>query len=334
MKRTFFVLIILSLVMFAANLHGQLLEENFDYAAGDSLSDHGWDVIRGGGKIIVTSPGLRYDGYALSDIGNAVSLNPNGEELVRKFGAQRNGQIYASFMVNVRNAIVNSAPDLMLYLGGENTDIFTRAWSARVRKDDSDKVAFGIGKFGASKLTDYLYDLNTTYLIVMKYKFSDGVADTASIWVNPEVTGGEPEPDVSLASGTDAEQLSEIVLTQIDNDPELIIDGIRICKSWDLIQTSVADVNKTVPDRVKLYQNYPNPFNPMTNITYSLNSSADVQLDIFNVRGQHIESLQQKYQASGEYTVQWDAGKVPSGVYMIRLKSAQFLEVKKAILLR
>lgn len=83
--------------------------------------------------------------------------------------------------------------------------------------------------------------------------------------------------------------------------------------------------NGTLPDGFGLQQNYPNPFNPATNITYSLPVQGTVELNVYNIAGQLVRTLQHTELPSGQFTVTWsgdtDAGaNVTSGVYIIRLR--------------
>jgi len=94
-----------------------------------------------------------------------------------------------------------------------------------------------------------------------------------------------------------------------------------------------------VPHRFSLYQNYPNPFNPTTHIEYSLSNDVDVQLQIFNNRGQLIRTLVEASQTAGRYTVEWNATdewgiQVSSGLYFYRLTAGGWSEMGKMVLVR
>jgi hypothetical protein len=86
--------------------------------------------------------------------------------------------------------------------------------------------------------------------------------------------------------------------------------------------------------------NYPNPFNPETKIVFSLPESAEVQLDIHNIKGQKIKSLLNDQVIAGEHSIVWngkDASgkKVGSGVYLYKLNVNGKIEaVKKCLLLK
>ena len=88
------------------------------------------------------------------------------------------------------------------------------------------------------------------------------------------------------------------------------------------------------PKTFQLFQNYPNPFNPTTTIKYSLGNAANVQLTIYNLRGQKVETLVNKTQAPGIYTVEFNAKLLSSGIYWYSLKAGDVTITKKLLLLK
>ena len=90
-----------------------------------------------------------------------------------------------------------------------------------------------------------------------------------------------------------------------------------------------------LPKSFSLKQNYPNPFNPATAINYLLPISSNVELSIYNMLGQKVKTLVSKKQTPGNYTINWDASGLSSGVYIYLLKSDdKIIASKKMILLR
>ena len=89
----------------------------------------------------------------------------------------------------------------------------------------------------------------------------------------------------------------------------------------------------------KLFPNYPNPFNPVTTINYDLSKSARVNISIYNLLGQNIKVIENKFQQTGSYSVQWD-GKdehgisLTSGVYICRLQAEEFSQSIKIMLVK
>jgi len=83
-----------------------------------------------------------------------------------------------------------------------------------------------------------------------------------------------------------------------------------------------------------LAQNYPNPFNPSTRIQYSVASSQNVTLKVFDVLGNEVATLVNEPKAPGVYTVQFNGGNLTSGVYFYKLQSGSFVQTKKFILMK
>ncbi len=87
---------------------------------------------------------------------------------------------------------------------------------------------------------------------------------------------------------------------------------------------NITDVKAEEPSAFRLYGNYPNPFNPTTRISYSLDTTAEVRIDIFNVLGQHVRTIDHGSRVPGFHTAVWDGkddrGRANSaGVYLYRL---------------
>ncbi len=94
-----------------------------------------------------------------------------------------------------------------------------------------------------------------------------------------------------------------------------------------------------LPQAFALAQNYPNPFNPTTNIGFQITNFEFVQLKIYDVSGRLVRTLVNEHRAAGNYTVSWDAtndfgAKVASGIYLYKLQAADFVQVKKMVLLK
>lgn len=94
-----------------------------------------------------------------------------------------------------------------------------------------------------------------------------------------------------------------------------------------------------VPATYSLGQNYPNPFNPATTIAYSVKTAGQVNLSIFNILGQEVRSLVNEFRDAGNYSAYWDGHddsgtEVASGVYFYRIKSGDFNDIKKMVLMK
>jgi hypothetical protein len=96
----------------------------------------------------------------------------------------------------------------------------------------------------------------------------------------------------------------------------------------------ITDKVPTQPQEFVLSQNYPNPFNPTTTINYSLPKAGIVKLTIYNTLGQSIKVLENGYQKAGNYSVNFNASNLPSGIYFYKLEAGQFSQVKKMVLIK
>lgn len=105
------------------------------------------------------------------------------------------------------------------------------------------------------------------------------------------------------------------------------------------ITLSSKDMENVVPIELALNQNFPNPFNPSTTISYQLPASGDVRLEIYNLRGQLVNTLINAKQDSGYHSITWNGTDsnnhgVASGVYFYRLCSAGKNVTRKMLLMK
>ncbi len=104
---------------------------------------------------------------------------------------------------------------------------------------------------------------------------------------------------------------------------------------WDLHSVDVPyEYEPTLPDDFSLSQNYPNPFNPSTEIGFSLPEAAHVRMGVIDVLGQTVETIVDQEYEAGSHTVSWDGTGAPSGIYFYRLRTDEFSDTKKMVLLK
>ena len=97
----------------------------------------------------------------------------------------------------------------------------------------------------------------------------------------------------------------------------------------------------SIPKSFFLSQNYPNPFNPSTTIDYVIpeGDAVTVHLKIYDLRGRLIRTFIEEDKGPGRYAIHWDGrddrgAKVGSGLYLYRIKAADFTSVRKMTILR
>jgi hypothetical protein len=94
-----------------------------------------------------------------------------------------------------------------------------------------------------------------------------------------------------------------------------------------------------MPTTYSLAQNYPNPFNPTTTISFTMPTSGQARIEVFNILGKLIATPFDGHASAGENTVVWDGRdnngeQVASGVYLYRLTAGDYNETRKMMLLK
>ncbi len=96
----------------------------------------------------------------------------------------------------------------------------------------------------------------------------------------------------------------------------------------------IGNISSEIPSEVLLRQNYPNPFNPETKISFAIPKAGYTTLKIFDVNGNEVKTLVNGNKSAGNYSVDFNAGSLSSGVYFCALNSGGVTKTGKLILLK
>lgn len=231
--------------------------EDFSYTAGTTLLSNAYNASGTPPSTLnpqtVTTGGLSFAGSPSAGVGNAVILKTFGEDVNKNFRTDSlvSGNVYASMFVKIDTA---KTGDYFFHLGPNPIGIEFRG---RVFvKSSGAGIQFGVSKSTGAATAVYsptVYNLGTTYLLVLKYAFVAGVTnDEVNLFVNPVL--GQPEPATSSAtavvSEADATELATFGLRQgtTASSPFLTIDGIRIATNFEAVTpgSGVVPVNPIV----------------------------------------------------------------------------------------
>ncbi|MCK9408730.1 MAG: FG-GAP-like repeat-containing protein [Bacteriovoracaceae bacterium] len=133
----------------------------------------------------------------------------------------------------------------------------------------------------------------------------------------------------------------KIVVTSKFNAGEKIFEKPMWIKLLGTLMSN--EVKPMLPVESRLSQNYPNPFNPTTTIQFSIATAKHsvtsttenkVTLEVFNVLGKKVSTLLDEMKAAGEYSLQWNASGFSSGIYFYRLRTKDFTETRKLLLMK
>ncbi len=92
--------------------------------------------------------------------------------------------------------------------------------------------------------------------------------------------------------------------------------------------------NNKIPTGYELLQNYPNPFNPTTTINYQLPENGFVTIKVYDMLGKEIATLVNGNKTAGYHNVTFDAGRLTSGIYFYTIRSGDYFQVKKMLLIK
>jgi len=166
------------------------------------------------------------------------------------------------------------------------------------------------GKFYSVMNTYYYFTTDTTDTLGLVRYEVELAKDLGCFWFG----GGESPGEMNLIGA--------------------VIDGVLYGDTTNVI-TSVENYNRNnLPIILELEQNYPNPFNPSTQITYQIPKNDFVSLLVYNSLGQVVKTLVNKEQSKGKYSINFDASNLPSGIYLYKIESGNFIDVKKMLLLK
>ena len=122
-----------------------------------------------------------------------------------------------------------------------------------------------------------------------------------------------------------------IVVTRLPSDTWASFWEFKVFGSPSITETEEA---VEIPTEFKAYQNYPNPFNPTTLIKYQLPVESHVVLKVYDIIGREIETLVNRIQNAGYYSITFNANGLPSGVYIYSIRADNFSDIRKMILLK
>ena len=112
-----------------------------------------------------------------------------------------------------------------------------------------------------------------------------------------------------------------------------IIDGVRAFTT----ASEPTTVGNSVPQLAasyELHQNYPNPFNPSTTISFKIQVSGFISLKVYDVLGREVATLVNEERKAGTHSVQFDASRLSSGMYIYSLRTGSFSASKKLLLMK
>ena len=296
--------------------------------------------------IVIGAPGYEIDGE-IASVGRVYIyygnnfLDSNPDVVITGSGYQRIGRTIA-YAGDVNNdgyddiivgapymgAAVGPSSYVYIYYGGSNMD----------EKPDViiEKTLFNFGK-SASYAGDINNDDYDDIMICDEknvYFFLGGSQmDTIPDFTLHVSNFFDGIQSISLAGDVNNDRYKDILISTFEPSSGDTRIGKVYIYSGNFNITGIKS-NPTVTNIFTLYQNYPNPFNPVTNVKYSIPKESFVTIKVYDILGKEISSLVNERKSAGDYSVEFNAGKLPSGVYFYRMHAGSFVSAKKFVLLK
>ena len=201
-------------------------------------------------------------------------------------------------------------------------------WSARFWSDSASAYAGDGG-------SDYIDSTNQKLNVWAVWTTDSLPPDTGIIATIYFTTGSSWSPTLPVPLDSASYDVNPgIVLSSLDGH-ELDFEFMKP-------PTGIREVEEPGADRPEAFtisQNYPNPFNPQTIIRFTLPAETWVKIEIFNILGQKVRDLVDQNLPAGVKEISWN-GKdsrgtdVGSGIYFYRIRTREFTDVRRMVLLK
>lgn len=257
---------------------------------------------------------------------------------IDRSGGSRNGWIYV--VASEKNlSPAGSDADVIMH---KSTDQGA-TWSAGIRVNQ-DPLNNGKVQFFPAIRVDETGGINICYYDNRNYP---SVGDSCETYMSQSIDGGTTWTDIKVSDHA-WKVKGEINLGSYGGDyigissgnnkvfPFWFDDKTGSMQAWTCTVTlstvGINGNNNEIPSSYELKQNFPNPFNPNTSISFSLPKESSVKLEVFDITGKNIATLVDETKAAGNYSYDFNASDLSSGIYFYKLTAGGFVSTRKMIL--
>lgn len=303
-KAVYSTLFLISFMLMSGYSNAQtLLNDNFDYPIGNLYGNGSW--VQYGtvsdNPLLIQNLSLTYPGYQNESLGGAIEIKnvPISQSLVAKFTegdeAITSGTLYYSALIQVKKAELKENSVLAFIqktyssnvADGKKGNEYAKLFIAQGETEG--KFKLGVERYMLKPtMADEEFNLNQTYLIVVKYQFVDGSNnDPISLYVNPTdfenepveasaIFNGESGGDVSSSLGIQGIELRQGA-TDSKASPNVLIDALRVASSYKDLFTTVPSTETPTITLSKSIIGYNNVY------------IGDIYTSIINVKGKDLK---------------------------------------------
>lgn len=129
--------------------------------------------------------------------------------------------------------------------------------------------------------------------------------------------------------------IKEKWLAETNNSDFWLLGSANINDMLEDVPTGISDDKSGFHNNMlkgfTLNQNFPNPIKTTTTIAYRLTQSTKVKISIHSIDGALLATLEEGHKPAGSHQIEWDATKLPSGVYLYKVTAGNFVKIKKCL---
>jgi len=151
------------------------------------------------------------------------------------------------------------------------------------------------------------------------------------LWTAPgEIIINNPTQEITQFTASQVNELTEYEIALSVFDGELTtIDHLILTVDY-----VAGTLEPDFPLVTELTGIYPNPFNPETTINFYLSEDSEVNISVYNLRGEIVTQLLNMRLTVGDHSIFWQAEEMPSGVYFLKMQTKDYTKINKLLLLK
>jgi len=195
---------------------------------------------------------------------------------------------------------------------------------------------------GGGELTDEYLPFTTTAIIQMQGE-QDWVQSyevgSNFYWMNLTPTMASLDPSSSLQMELNLDpaglEVGQTYTSHVQFDHNTPVEGaLWLDISMSVLEARTVAEDATMPLLFGISAIYPNPFNPEATVSFNLDRSANVCLDVYDLSGRRMDSLLRGYMGAGSHCVQLRGAALPSGLYLVQLTDGSRRDLRKVTLMK
>jgi len=160
-------------------------------------------------------------------------------------------------------------------------------------------------------------------------------SETQTIFNIPGVPMPEEPPTITSYTYISLNGITATIDVELDPETEEYVPvAVQYSYLGGEFTSSIGRDKADLPEGFTLSQNYPNPFNPTTTIDFSLPFTADATIKVYDMTGRVVSAINLPGTSAGTHSVQFDASRLSSGVYLYRLDAGGFTTAKMFTLVK